>query len=343
MKIRLFRSVLAIFAILILSISGLRVGSAQEEQGGSGVQITPTRTDMSLVPGEQKDFDITVKNITQGAITVKVFFNDFESDGITGEPQIIIDPSRQLPNSMRAYVKGIEDFGLAKDESKEVKITVDIPNDVSPGGYYGAVRFAAIPVGGVASQNTQVSLTASVASLLFTEVAGEIEEQIQIDNIKVCRFGADKLDAPINTSGLGSTTSTKSRCESSSGLFFSKPNVASLNVNNKGNGFARPFGKVTVSRGGNEVFSYDLNNTEPRGTILPGTSRVFSDRIQGVDKFGRYTVNAAISYGQGGEIINKTATFWYIPTWVLLTGLGLLVLALATVGMLYKKSSKNRK
>ncbi len=346
MKFRLYRTVLAVFAVLILSISGLsKVGSAQQDKGGgSGVQITPTRTDLSLLPGEQKDFDITVKNVTQGPIKVKMFFNDFESDGISGEPQIITDANRQLPNSMRKYVKGIQDFTLAKDESKETKITVDIPNNVSPGGYYGAVRFAAIPGGtDAASGDTQVSLTASVASLLFTEVAGNINEQIQIDNVKVCRFASNKLDAPVNTSGFGSTTSTKSRCEKSSGLFFSKPNVTSINIANKGNGFARPFGKVIVTRGGKEVFSYDINNSEPRGTILPATSRAFSDRIQGVNTFGRYTVTANVSYGQGGEVINKTASFWYIPTWVLITTLGLLVIVLGAAGMMYKKTKKSRK
>lgn len=330
LNIKRLVSGLVLTAIVVLSSFG--VSLAQEQQGGSGLQITPTRTEMSLLPGEQKDFEITVKNVTQGTVDVKSFFNDFESDGITGEPQIVVDPNREIGNSMKRYVKGLEDFKLAKGESKNVKVTVDLPSDASPGGYYGVVRFAAYPEGSKTDGETQVSLNASVASLLLVEASGEITEQIQVDYINSCVKTEDDLKK------------TDVQCEKSSGLFFgSGPNATSIKILNKGNSFSRPFGRVTVTKGGKEVYAYELNNKEPRGVVLPNSSRIFTDKIENVNKFGKYTITANVSHGQGGEVITKTASFWYIPIWALIAIAAVILGLIGLAIFIFMKLGKKRK
>lgn len=317
----------------LIAIAPLSVGLAQEQQGGSGLQITPTRTEISMLPGETKDFDITVKNVTQGTVNVKSYFNDFESDGVTGEPQIVIDQNREVPNSMKDYVKGLEDFTLEKDQSKEVKLTVDLPSDASPGGYFGVVRFQALPEGSSSDEgDTQVSLNASVASLLLVEAQGDITEQIQIDSINSCNLTDDQLKEAAT------------KCESSSSLFFgTNPTATSIKVANKGNSFSRPFGRVTVKKGNTEVYSYELNNKEPRGVVLPNSTRIFTDKIENVNKIGKYTISADISAGQGGELINKTVSFWYVPIWALIIAIALVVGLIALVALIFVKLGKKRK
>lgn len=342
---RFSRALAALSACFILVFTSLGVGFAQTSQtGGSGVQITPTRTEMSLLPGEQKDFSIAVKNVTKGPITVKSFFNDFEADNVTGEPQIITDPNRQVANSMKSYIKGLGDFPLAAGETKEVKLSVDIPSSASPGGYYGVVRFAAVPQGTEGEQaGTQVSLTASVASLLLVEVSGNITEQIQVDSIKACTV-VFKDENQGKQEGDKLNTSAAPNCPKSSSIFLQKaPNDVSIAITNKGNSFSKPFGRVTVTRGGTEVYAYELNNTEPRGIILPNSSRVFSNKIENVNKFGRYTVTASVSYGQGGEVIVQKMSFWYIPTWMLLVLIALLVGLVVLIVVIYRKLGSKRK
>lgn len=322
-----------LFLMVLIAVAPLSVGLAQEQQGGSGLQITPTRTEISMLPGETKDFDITVKNVTQGKVNVKSYFNDFESDGVTGEPQIVIDQNREVPNSMKSYVKGLEDFTLDKDQSKEVKLTVDLPSDASPGGYFGVVRFQALPEGSSSDEgDTQVSLNASVASLLLVEAQGDITEQIQIDSINSCNLTDDQLKEAAT------------KCEKSSSLFFgTNPTATSIKVANKGNSFSRPFGRVTVKKGGTEVYSYELNNKEPRGVVLPNSTRIFTDKIENVNKIGKYTISADISAGQGGELINKTVSFWYVPIWALIIAIALVVGLIALVALVFVKLGKKRK
>lgn len=293
-------------ACLLIVFSGFGFVKAQQP-GGSGLQISPTRTELSVNPGEVKDFAITVKNVTQGDISVKAFLNDFNADNETGEPKLVVDEGQpRSPSSLQQYLKGMTDFDLKSGQTKEVKLTVDFPPNASAGGFYGAIRFVALPKGSNRGEaERQVALNASVASLVLVEVEGNIIEQIQVN----------KIEARVNEKG-GS-------------FFFNKPNKLAIDINNKGNSFSKPFGRVQIlGMNGSEVFSYELNSKDPRGNILPRSSRTFVDDIQGIKTPGRYTAVANVTHGGGGEVITQKISFWYIPLWLVAVVVGI-VLAVA--------------
>ena len=89
--------------------------------------------------------------------------------------------------------------------------------------------------------------------------------------------------------------------------------------------------------GGKQVYSYEINNTTPRSNILPKTSRVFKDEIKNVNKPGRYTITANVSFGTGGEVISQKVSYWYIPVWLLIV-ISVFVLGVVIGGvLLYRK------
>lgn len=314
-----YRRILSVFAAsLIVAVSGFHVVTAQQ-RGGSGLQISPTRNEISIDPGEAKDFSVNVKNVTTGEVTVKAYLNDFEADNESGEPNIIVDENvQQSPSSIKPFLKGLADFELKGGATKEVKLSLDIPASTGAGGYYGAVRFVALPKGADKPADRQVALNASVASLVLAEVSGDITEQIQIKSVKA-----------ISGDRAGS-------------FFFSKPDKVAIDIQNEGNSFAKPFGRVQVNgMGGKEAYSYELNNKDPRGNILPQSSRTFTDEIKNIKFPGRYTVLANVAYGSGGEVITQKISFWYMPLWLLLV----LVALIAVVGgygyLLYKRRGRS--
>jgi hypothetical protein len=284
---------------------------AQNNEIGSGLSISPTRTDLVVNAGTAGDLSISVKNVTGGNIVAKAFVNDFESDNVTGEPRLITDSNVKSSSSIKDFIVGLEDLELGVDETKEAKMQIDIPANAAPGAYYGVIRYQAVPVDeqGNASDGGQVALTASVGSIVLVEVPGNITQKIEIKT--VAAYLNDKK-----------------------GSFFTKqPSQVGVEIGNLGNGFARPFGKVVVKdMFGGEVHSYEMNNTNPRGVVLPESTRVFKDPLEGVSKPGRYSINVDISYGNGGEVYSVVSTFWYIPTWLILVSVGLL---LAIVGFGY--------
>jgi hypothetical protein len=309
----------------------------------NGMRISPTRTELSILPGESKDFSITIKNVADVPLTLESSINDFESDGVTGTPQIIVAENRQVSTSVREFVEGLGEVQLAPDESKNVDFTVTLPTDASPGAYFGALRFTIVANGdGITGETTQVSLNASVASLLFVEVPGEIVEQLKVDKIEVCDIIVNQeVNVDPNTSPLG--TGIQQNCDRGSFLFWNKPTVTSIKISNEGNGFLRPFGRVVLKKGGTEVFAYELNNAEPRGLILPNSSRIFSHQLNNIGGFGKYTVEASVSYGQGGEVIVHSSSFWYIPLYVVIVGVLLLIALVIAAVITWRKVGHRRK
>lgn len=288
----IFGVAVAFVALAILA----PVGAQQDGSvGGSGLQISPPRTDTTLGAGEQREVTISVTNVTQGDLTARTSINDFESDNETGNPRLLVNTDERTPYSLANMISGLEDFDLNSGETKEIAITISVPADATPGAYFSAVRFAAVPKTDDDPAGTdgdqQVALTASVAHLLLIEVPGEINEQIQLESLK---FRRDNTDIRFP---------------------WTAPNQTALSINNLGNGFSRPFGKITISRGGAEIYSYEVNDTEPKGVVLPQSSRTFVNNVENISAPGKYVATALVAYGNGGEVLKFENSFWYIPLW----------------------------
>ena len=302
-------SILSVVGLFALSFIGVPYSFAQEttEGGGSGLQLSPTRSELSGHPGESKKFSVSLKNVTQGELNAQVFLNDFTSDNFSGTPQIIVDEKQeQTPYSLKKMIKDLEVVNLKAGETKQIEHTVNIPADAAPGAYFGALRYSAVPVtNGVNIPERQVSLTASLAHLVFVEVPGDVVQQIRIEKLEV-------------QNGEGKTANV-----------FTRPTKASLTLKNLGNGFSKPFGKVTLEKGSKQVYSYDVNNVETKAIVLPQSSRIFTDDLNNVSRPGKYKLTAGIAYGNGGEVVPFETTFWYLPLWFVAL-LALILIAVVT-------------
>jgi hypothetical protein len=214
---------------------------------------------------------------------------------------------------------------LKAGESKQAKLNIDVPIDASPGAYFGAVRYAAVPKEiADGDDGRQVALTASVAGLVLLTVPGDIVEGVSFDRLSI------------------------EKAEKTGTFFTSAPESIAVGLTNTGNGFIKPFGIVTVHKGGNQILSYELNDTDPRGNILPNSSRTFRDRLESVGGFGRYKAIASVSYSDGGDVLTQEKVFWIIPVWMWIIIILLLIAVGASLYLLrrrlvYGKSGGKRK
>ncbi len=288
--------------------------TAQENGSGSGLSISPTRTELKVERGSTEKVEINIRNVTRGAIVAKPFISDFESDDATGEPRLYASTDKRNSASISSFVTGLEDVTLAPGEDKNLTYVITVPSDAAAGGYYGAITYRAVPANQAGPDSGEVALTANVASLVLIEVPGDITEQIQVTSVKTLR-------------------------DDKAGSFFTKaPNKVAIAIKNNGNSFSKPFGTISLTdMSGKQVHSYEINNSTPRGNVLPKSSRTFTDDLKGVSKPGRYTVTTSISHGTGGEVISQKVSFWYLPVW-LLVALAVVVLGLIGGGIyLYRK------
>jgi hypothetical protein len=295
----LFAALFIGLAVMPLTMSSV---SAQEA-GGGGLRVPPGPLQFDIYPGESKSFEIPVRNITPSPLSVKMEVNDFQSDGATGDPVIVFndkaDPNN--PFSIRPYVEGPEFFDLAVDEEKILQYTITLPTDANPGARFGVMRFIA---NGGPGADEGVTLTASLGTIIIVNTPGDAVELISLKDLKV-------VDEDGN----------------SGSLFESAPKQVVVKLSNEGNTFVRPFGNVEVKNwNGDVVQSTEFNSGETRPGMLPQSQRDFEIILENISGYGKYTVQANISYGDGTNIIPATVTFWVIPWKLLLIAFVVIVL-----------------
>ncbi len=276
---------------------------------GNALRISPVRTDLVIEPGNSKTVDLMVQNLSAKPAKLHPVVNDFtvRSGNETGQPDIILDENRTAAtHSLKQYVGPLSDFTLAASEMKTVRVSVTIPAGAAGGGYFGAVRFEPV----AADNAGQVSLTGSVGSLVLVKVPGIITENTTLASFDVRRGGASN---------------------EASTFFNDKRDLqAVVRFKNSGNVQVQPFGKVLLkNQSGKVLGTYEINDTNPRGNVLPGSIRRFEVPLRGVGSFGRFTVEANFGYGSSGQLLTAKKTFYVVPMWVVAVIAAVLMLALA--------------
>ena len=287
-------SLLVVFGVV--ASSGLAgAASSSGTVGGNALRISPVRQDLVIKPGTSKTVDVFVENLTSQPANLEGIINDFTaSTDESGTPRILLDKDSYAPShGLKRYVQAIDDFTLKPKEQKDIKVTITIPKDAAGGGYFGAVRFAPSST----NSNKQVSLSASVGSLLLVTVPGNITEQMSIAS-----FNVGKIDS-------------KTKEAKASSLFTNSKDLSSfVRFQNSGNIQEYPFGKITLKKSGKVLATAEINSTDPRGAVLPDSIRKFATSLDGkANSFGKYTIEGNFGYGSKGQLLSAKTSFYVVP------------------------------
>ncbi len=289
-------SLLLIAAGLLFTSFGASLVSAQQAQtggiNGNGIRISPVRTDLVINAGESRTITLTVQNITKENAEFQTIINDFVAgNNEDGQPALILDNNKYAPShSLKRDIAAIPNVMIAAGQSKDVKVNITIPSTAAAGGYYGAVRFT--PAGGTdAAKN--VTLSASVGSLILVKVPGDIKENVTLDT-----FDARSGD----------------KAASGSSFFVSNNNLyAVARFKNTGNVHEQPFGKVILKRGSTVLQTIEINNSDPKGNVLPDSVRRFNAKLTKVGVWGKYTIEGNFGYGSSGQLLSGKTSFIVVP------------------------------
>lgn len=275
---------------------------------GNGLRISPVRTDLTINPGESRVITVYAKNITSSNENLQVVFNDFQAGtDESGTPALLLNNTSAPSHSLRKFMSASSDtISIAPNEQKALQVTVTIPSGTPGGGYFGAVRL--LPAG-TNSSDKQVNLSASVASLVLVTVPGTYKEQMSVVSMDIQQDGHQRS------------------------IFSSSKNLqAVVRFNNTGDVQEQPFGKVAVKKGSKVVYTTEINNSDPKANVLPNSIRRFSADLKNVGSFGKYTVEGNFGYGNKGQLLQATTTFYVIPVIdIIIAVLILLVVVLAVL------------
>lgn len=305
-------------ALLILLI--IASTSLAQEQTSSGFRISPVVVEKTVDAGSSVESEISIYNPTPAPVSAKLVANDFESSlDESGQPRIIFDTDKDAPaNSFKALVGDLGTVDIPANSYASVPILINVPQNSSPGGYYGVVRVESVTN---SSDSSNVNLNASVGTIFLVTVPGAINESLSITEFTAAKDG-------------------------SNGRFFigggDKIQIVTRLTNN-GNIHVKPFGRIQVlDSKGNSVEQFEFNDREPKANVLPNSTRKFVNDLEYSNFFGKYTITANLGYGNDGNLITANNTFWVVPLWLVIVAGALLVVVIVIAILIFRALSKRK-
>jgi hypothetical protein len=294
---------LSAFALVIALYAPLSHVSAQAANGTSGqaLEIGPPVLNLSANPGETIKATISLRDVSPTSLLVHGQVNDFIASGEDGTPKIILDEGVTSPYSFKDWVAPLSSLTLKSKQVKTLPITINVPANASPGGYYGVVRFTATPPD---LEGTGVSLAASLGSLILLKINGAAKESLSITEFSASHDGNKGT------------------------LFETAPIVFTERLKNSGNIHEEPTGTVTITdMFGNTLATLGVN--QPTRDILPDSIRKFESSLDETNigskiLFGLYHAELKVTYGESKQTLTSKFDFWVIP--YTLIGIGIVVL-----------------
>lgn len=292
MKLRAFIyiAVLGLCGITVAASAPTVTAQSSGNNSGQALEIAPPVLSLTAKPGETIKTELSLRNISQGKLLVTGQVNDFVAAGEDGTPKILLENDDNNPYSMKTWVGPLPTLLTVPREIKKLPVTIRVPANASPGGYYSVIRFTATPP---ELEGTGVSLSASLGSLVLLTVSGEVKHDLALEELSV--------------SGAGKSGT----------LFEYTPLDFNVRLKNNGTIHEQPAGRIEIT----DMFDKKvatLSINQPPRNILPGSIRKFnapldSSVIGNKKLFGRYTAKLTATYGDNKQTITSQTTFWVIP------------------------------
>jgi hypothetical protein len=324
----------AFIAVVVLVASA---GSAVYAQSSSaGLGITP-RKDIVVEPGKSVTDKLQLINLDSNKdLRATLEIVDFGAKDQTGTPSLQLNNNaKQTAWSLKPFLKAPSVVTVPAGQSKYVDFTVTIPAGQGAGSYYSAIRYIA-----EGTDQGQVSVGASGATLMFVTVPGKTKESLILQ-----KFGAYVPDGADN--GTYKSLFVKNT-----------PQEIAYTLKNQGNVAERPTGSILVKNSFGKMVKL-VKDANPKASLaLIGQTRLFDTCIDQPERNaedqdckkvslspGRYTIELNAFYGINGnqtqEIVG-TASFWYLPVWFLIV-LGIILLVIAgAIFWIYRKMNGRR-
>ena len=224
-KFLLFTTASISLVLLIAgSVFAVTTGTTNTSGSGQALEISPPVITLTVDPGQSVTTQISIRDISSTKLVVKGQVDDFIAAGEDGTPKLLIDDTDTTDNpySMKSWVAPLNSMTLNPKEVKKLSVTINVPENAAPGGYYADVRFTA---SAPELDNSGVSLSASLGSLLLIKVNGEVKE-----NMSVTEIGAS-----FEAGGKNNI------------LFESSPIYLFERIKNNGNIHEQPTGQMAIT------------------------------------------------------------------------------------------------
>jgi len=256
--------------------------------------VGPGRFSLEIAPGETKTVNVNISNRLGERRIFRFTTEDMTSGAEGGDSAIVLLGDTVGPYTIKDYISvPHKQFYIEDNERAIVPVTISLPADAEPGGFYGSILTEVLPVPISATDSDvtpSTALVSRIGTLFFVTTPGDIERSGSFLDFSTISDKKVYLEGPIDM-----------------GLVYE----------NTGTVHITPYGDVTVTNMlGDTVGQVELSPW----FVMPNSIRTKEMSWNREFLFGRYTVTADIERGYEDVVDTKSLVFWVLP-WKLLTTL----------------------
>lgn len=256
--------------------------------------VGPGRAEIEVRPGESVVVEISVTNRISDDRTFNLAVEDMR--GSTDATQsVVLLGGETGPYTVKDYISFPQtSFTLGLGERARIPVTITMPPNAEPGGYYGSVLVSTVQVDESNTGSTRSPIVARIGTLFFITVPGEVNRAGELKELALKNDQWWYEKGPIELSLL-------------------YENTGSVHLN--------PYGELRITNlFGEEVGFVEL---EP-WFALPQSLRSREVTWDREMLFGRYVATAKINRGYDDIVDEAQVAFWVLP-WKVVGGIFVVV------------------
>lgn len=261
--------------------------------------VGPGRVELAIKPGESVTTFISIANRISDGRVFDLNVEDIAGSDDASQAVVLLGDARG-PYTIKNYISFPEkSFVLNLGDRARIPVTISIPADAEPGGFYGSVLVSTIRSSDdeETTESARSPIIARIGTLFFITVPGKTERSGEVVdfNIKNKKWWYEKGPIDFN---------------------IVYENTGSIHLN--------PYGELRIKNIFNEEVGF--MELEPWFT-LPKSLRTREVSWDRELLFGRYTAVASINRGYDDVVDEVALTFWVLP-WKIIGGIFLVVFIL---------------
>lgn len=264
--------------------------------------ISPARQTVIVEPGTAQTIPLNVYNDENEIITLIPEVSPFVIDSKTGAP--IFDVEDEAKNWLSVLPRRLR---LEPGQRAVFTFNASIPENTQVKSHYLGLFARQKSEGG------QVGVGSRVGSLLFLHIAGELEEEVMLED-----FASPKK------------------------IYFKGPAEIILKLKNSGSIHVVLQGKIEIQNMfGMKKEPIVLNESGYK--ILPGGEwerDLIVENLSWKD-IGKIKLHANIKYGLAEKELHTSSSFWYLPVWFVISAVLALFLLFVLFWHIHKKVNKS--
>lgn len=258
--------------------------------------VGPGRYEASIRPGESRTVNVLLTNRTgiDRRFDVEVEDTAGSSDG--SESVVLLGDDRG-PFSVKDFISAPAfSFHLRHGERARLPVTITIPPDAEPGGFYGSVLVTTTSLKPEESNEAGFAAARSpviqrIGMLVFITVPGDVNQEGVLRDVSLQPDQRWFEKGPIN-------------------FLITYENTGDVHLN--------PYGEISITNmSGEEVGFVEL---EP-WFAMPQSVRLREVTWNREMLYGKYTATVLLNRGYDDIIDEKTVTFWIVPWKFIVVGL----------------------